>query len=166
MFGKSFGQRLVDSTCLFCGAPLTNKDHCNYCGSYYVNYNKFQKEINIPDVVEILPLSITVNNFYNEEKPNLMFYNINDVSVTCEESYYELFKTLMSLAIDSVGTDSKFKKDIILNYRAKEGITIKEYKILLKSAFIIKLSKNYNADKSVVEAYFVYDQIFILNGRM
>ncbi|MFA5174667.1 MAG: hypothetical protein WC438_05795 [Candidatus Pacearchaeota archaeon] len=36
---------LTKHTCIFCGAPLTPKDKCSYCGSYYVSEDKFEELI-------------------------------------------------------------------------------------------------------------------------
>ncbi len=57
---KTFGKKLTESTCLFCGAPKTLDEKCNYCGSHYLQEKQFKEIVNrLPkNVLEIIPEKI------------------------------------------------------------------------------------------------------------
>jgi len=162
---KTFGQNLVNNTCLFCGAPLTRLEQCNYCGCHYINYNQFKEELNLPDTIEVLPLTINVNNWHREDHdncPNSLMFSYNEIDITCDYSYYELFNNLMKNYEDL----HRSKKDLILLYRVKHNKEIKEIKILLKYFLINRLSVNYNNIGNILQATFVYNQLFVLQGEI
>lgn len=149
---KSFSDKLVDNTCIFCGAPLTKDDKCNYCGSQYIYYNEFNNFINLPNFLEINTFEITVNY------PNDFYNSAQEINIKCDISYYKILKDIIGFNLKNY---DKIKKiNILLDYRVKNST--EEYKLFLENSILRSLKKLSKGNQYTIEAEFIYDQFFIL----
>jgi len=152
---KTFGERLSEHTCLFCGAPLTDRDRCNYCGSQYIHYNEFKNLTNSPSILEIEAFTIEVS--VSNDSYGVFCDNIQEVIITCSDGYYKILQDLLYYNLKNLGTIKKI--DILLNYRIK-GST-KEFKLFLNNSIIQSLQKKLKEGSCLIEVALVYDQFFI-----
>lgn len=65
MKAKTFNEKIVECTCIFCGAPkLNDSDKCNYCGSHYIPSDEFiQIYAKKPEAIRITPTKVDYSGY-------------------------------------------------------------------------------------------------------
>lgn len=60
---KKFSKKITEATCIFCGAPLTSDDRCNYCGCEYITQKAIEEILyDIPNLIEFDVITLDVQH--------------------------------------------------------------------------------------------------------
>jgi len=161
----NFGDKLVDNTCIFCGAPLSNDDRCNYCGSYYINYNKFKKlslvsnleiDINYLDTSTEEPMYLLYAG--NRIFKSVLFPNsIIDSEFRCSSLYKNSLYNWLNSQADSNGYMNRNKIELKLN--------LNKTQILYKGCLLRSMKTSYNSSESeLISCNIIADEYFVLKN--
>ena len=72
---KKFSKKIDAATCIFCGAPLTSNDHCNYCGSEYITQEAIEEIVHdLPNIVELEVNKLEINEFNKSDVAHFYGY--------------------------------------------------------------------------------------------
>lgn len=126
---KKFSKKIDAATCIFCGAPLTSSDHCNYCGSEYITQEAIEEIIhNIPNIIELEVNKIDISCYNSPDVARFYNHVIQISHITSPE---------ISIAVDW--------KDKLLVRKLYDEQKPRHYKlifgkhiIILEGAYIIK----------------------------
>lgn len=150
---KSYGQKLVKNTCLFCGAPkIPITKICNYCNCYYIKEKDFIV-FNENLEFDVISLDLRYSMFTNDlayngmiiSQPRHIGYEIS-FSIKNNPKNYMLIKDWFS---------SREQKDLVLYYN---------YDLKAIKTHITSMSINYESNISIIEIKCVPDKVEIKEG--
>lgn len=150
IMNKSFGKKLTESTCLFCGAPKTPDDKCNYCGSHYLPKKQFK------EIVNRLPKNVL------EINPEKVFWDI-DGRGQFEMLVKGEFARTITRWFDSC-FDDQHKVHVSKQYTKKLLVNYKDTTFVAFNAFPTMISSSYDSKQKPKETTctIVFDYFYIL----
>lgn len=145
---KTFGEKLAERTCIFCGAPKTEDNRCNYCGCSYLDEEHFDEILFEPSddyliIFEAEKLSVDDARF----------------EAVCEYKYYNALRKWFDSEFDQHHCIQQSKRKVMIHYN--------ERKIIIDGAFISMIATpafDTNTDMKLhkVHCQIVYDYFYIL----
>lgn len=160
----TFAEKLAQSICIFCGAPLTGSDRCNYCGSYYHLKNNFKLSLDGHlefDALEFETISDYNNDFImvGQFKIRNTMMHIPRLTIKLSTKYSEIIKTWLDQQSfynfrQNTGYPAQsHKKDVLINFD--------KYRILSKGVIICSFQEK--LDKGFIKIDLIPDVIELYN---
>ena len=158
---KTYSQKLSETTCILCGAPINEGKQCVYCGSLYI----FKKEEVIHDIekydeIKLKPYHINLSQSFEctpiiyrgQTIKQLSNFISNEVEIYLPVEEADFIKALFNIQLSSKGRIKK--QNLTLRYKDHnvylEGCVINKYQesnnritaVIIPDNIIVKLKEN------------------------
>jgi len=158
----TYGEKLVLSTCLYCGCPLQlDTDRCNYCGSSYVSLEEIIKKDTLDFTDNHLILNVNMHQDFQHYS-----YIVYHGMLINRLSHFNSNKEISFSYTGNFPIVDEFLKDFGSYKKRDIVLDLKNHKVLCKGAFINSVSTNYTdaifiKDVTMVVDKFIFDKFAI-----